>query len=661
MRSRSARSLALAAVGLCVAARTLGSTAAAPADQENIVYPPGANVLDVTKPPYNAKGDGKTDDTQALIQCIDDARARKNICYLPDNTYLVSDTLTYKVSVKDPKYKVEANQYVRIQGQSQRGVVIRLKDNLGFAGPVLSTIKDGNSNIAFANRVANLTVDTGAGNPAAIGIRFSASNGGAFRHVTIKSGDGAGFRGLDIVAQTGPTYLHHLSISGFDTGIFLPYANVFFEHVTLNRQNKAGIVSNAACASFRKILSNNAVPVLVNLGDGQSVLLDSELNGGSDALPALLNPGADGHQAYLLVRNVRTRGYTNAINNKGENIAGADVVEYSSHGVQKLWAETPGRTLNLPIKETPNVAWSADPTDWAFVNEYGAVGDGQADDTAAIQKAMNAGKPIVFFPPGKKYKVTKTITIGGAVGRVLFNYALFDNIPLTFDQPLFKVVDGAAPVVLLEEFQNDFEYYTVVEHATKRTLVLREFWIRRGAAYRNSVTGGEVFIENIPAGVKGAKGSVPYEFTFKDQKVWARNINPEHHYHILNDGSLFWAFGFKSEADAAVFTTINGGLTEILGGNKWSGGRVTGRPEEPCLISVDSHVSASLFEKSGGSKPNPIAVPIRETRNGVTRTLAAADLPRRTQGPGFVLPLYVGYDRAAVDALLRDKFKMEAK
>lgn len=44
------------------------------------------------------------------------------------------------------------------------------------------------------------------------------------------------------------------------------------------------------------------------------------------------------------------------------------------------------------------------------VKDYGAVGDGVADDTAAIQAAMNASRDggIVFLPPGR-YKVTATL------------------------------------------------------------------------------------------------------------------------------------------------------------------------------------------------------------------------------------------------------------
>lgn len=49
--------------------------------------------LDVTKPPYSAKGDGVNDDTKALQDAIDDAYASNLIVYLPQGNYLVSKQL----------------------------------------------------------------------------------------------------------------------------------------------------------------------------------------------------------------------------------------------------------------------------------------------------------------------------------------------------------------------------------------------------------------------------------------------------------------------------------------------------------------------------------------------------------------------------------------
>jgi hypothetical protein len=65
----------------------------------------------------------------------------------------------------------------------------------------------------------------------------------------------------------------------------------------------------------------------------------------------------------------------------------------------------------------------------ANVREFGAVGDGKADDTAAVQRAVNARRGLVRFPAGT-YRLTRTVQVeldktgyvaleGGGVGQVM--------------------------------------------------------------------------------------------------------------------------------------------------------------------------------------------------------------------------------------------------
>jgi uncharacterized protein YjbI with pentapeptide repeats len=66
------------------------------------------------------------------------------------------------------------------------------------------------------------------------------------------------------------------------------------------------------------------------------------------------------------------------------------------------------------------LAWTLDAQDTAqprtsrtagqTVRDFGAVGDGAADDTAAIQRAVNAGVGLLRFPPGR-YRITSPIRI----------------------------------------------------------------------------------------------------------------------------------------------------------------------------------------------------------------------------------------------------------
>ena len=74
------RRLSLTAIALCIGLTASTATA------ETIRYPEGAKIVDVTEPPFNAAGDGETDDTEALVDAVSYAKKHNRIAYLPNGT-----------------------------------------------------------------------------------------------------------------------------------------------------------------------------------------------------------------------------------------------------------------------------------------------------------------------------------------------------------------------------------------------------------------------------------------------------------------------------------------------------------------------------------------------------------------------------------------------
>lgn len=102
--------------------------------------------LDITKQPYNAKGDGKTDDSDAIQKAIDDAYASNLIVYFPEGTYLVSKQLVLN---QYPANWYQKDQGIKFNSQRKFGNIlvgstkgsqrpkIVLKDNSKVADDIL--------------------------------------------------------------------------------------------------------------------------------------------------------------------------------------------------------------------------------------------------------------------------------------------------------------------------------------------------------------------------------------------------------------------------------------------------------------------------------------------------------------------------------------------
>ena len=109
------------------------------------------------------------------------------------------------------------------------------------------------------------------------------------------------------------------------------------------------------------------------------------------------------------------------------------------------------RDVTAKIPELPRLDWE-ERSDWLNVKtKFGAVGDGKADDTAAIQAALDSLKPdgfdqpnTVYLPPGT-YRITKTLTWKHLYGKRLIGHGRDTRI----------VWDGAEPKTPQVMFHSD--------------------------------------------------------------------------------------------------------------------------------------------------------------------------------------------------------------
>jgi hypothetical protein len=599
---------------------TFGSQAAS---AENLLYPADAGVIDVTKPPYNAKGDGKTDDTNALQRVLNDYTGKRNLIFLPNGVYLISRSLV--LPLRNPQGNMSYG-FTNIQGQSRKGAVLRLSDN-AFTDPskpvaVLDSGRHGSADW-FHNSVQNLTIDIGRGNSGAIGLRFFSNNTGCVRDVTIRSRDGWGVVGLDLAYNdmNGPLLIQNLTVQGFQVGVLCGNSvnSQTFSHLRLENQRECGLRNQGQCLAIENLVAVGS-RIAVDNRSGQMALIGAKLTGinKSESPSAIVNTGD------LYARRVQASRYGQAIQDgtgEKQNLTLSPIKEWVSSPAVTLFSTVP-TALNLPVQQTPEVPWD-DPKTWASPFQFGAKREEGADISDGLQRAIDSGATTVYIPTGA-WRITKTIVVRNNVRRILgmAAYLIPDEPVNSQDAPYFRIEDGTAKVVVLERISSGFGGKKIygIQNNTARTVVLRdsEFY-----AYRNQAGAGALFVENVVAGT----------FTFTGQTVWARQLNQESEgTHITNAGGTLWILGLKTERGGTLVATQDGGRSEILGGLCYT---TTAGKLAPMFTNVEASVSVTLGERCYTG--DPYTVIVSETRQGQTRTL-----PNTSPDYKGRLVLYVG-------------------
>ena len=638
-------------------------------------YPEGADVpeavrdtwIDITQPPYNATPDDGSDDTEAFRRAFDEAydqASREDVndatirtIYVPDGVYHISDTLVYS---RSPNVGG-----LNIVGQSRDGTILRLPDNAeGFDNPqaprpVIQYWNDeqdpsvSTGGMAFHNYLWNITIDTGSGNPGAIGVDFYNNNVGGLRNVRIVSRDGQGHSGLALPrTKAGVGYHENLVIEGFDVGINGDGndGNGFtFEGVTLRGQNRFAIVSGRKRFHMRNVVSENEVPAIhMSTRFGNVVMIDSELRGGDASQPAIQY-----REGPLMLRNVAIEGYGElATVRNGDpaplpgdgrvdqfllNAAGR-FTDARDDLVFTLFDDAPGESLGLPIQDPPHVAWETDHASWRIVEDAGDPGANRRN----LQDALDSGATTIYIKPGF-VEIDAPLYIRGHVQRIHGGFGhLRKRPPLATDtdEAALVIEDGNTPLII-EGFAKFGGGVTKnILHRGDRPLIIRDVFMNNayGTFYRNTVDA-ELFIQNVKTRqsdrrYRSYETTPTWVFT-GGQRVWAWNLNPEQQApgQILAQGATLWSLGGKFGERQGPFVMVrDGGRVEVLG--CWFNSN-RGTPG-PMAVVDGGELALVNVRNVEGHEQNPIWV--REVRGDEQREVRTEDvLVGRPRG---YLPLY---------------------
>lgn len=543
-------------------------------------------VIDVTKYPYFADNSGMTDCTDALRKVFDDVMKReikgveetrkklldnegnaflgfenriidgkmrviypefvppRRIIYFPAGTYLVSDTVTYTLknlkNIFNSKPFCELTRGIHLMGESYENTVIKLADkSKGFGencekAVVSYTNAEGAmerecSNVSQLNTFTDLSIDCGIGNLGAVALRFVANNSGRVENVAFYGKDS--LCALQLVNGTEGVF-RNVKADGFAKGIVASHTSMcIFDSITFKNVKQC-------------INNRNAKFALWNTDKGEISLCVET--------PQTLVDGSKKMRSYILKNG--------EIYKNGESLCSINL-EYET----------------IPICNLEMISKNV-----AIVDDYGAVGDGITDCTAAIQAAFESGKPVVAFGSGH-YLVNGKIRVPSTVRLVDFMFCdMFAGKRLINGEidALFVIDEDSDEPLCMRQvytFEQFYGHFRFICHASKRTLVLKDIHNQASATYFNTVSGGKVYLDNC-ASTTGTysmntilnRGTppeycvmIPYEF--HGQQVWAYNLNPERaDIEVLNDDSELIAFGLKVEGPGTAVKTVNGGQTNIF-------------------------------------------------------------------------------------------------
>lgn len=377
---------------------------------------------------FKITNDGKTDVSDELQRAINEVKTNFNfgIVFIPDGTYLISKTIYIPTAVRLIGFGKKRPLF--ILADHSPGFQQQFPEDKGNAKYMFwftssipkpgQPIPDAGAS-TFYSAMSNVDITIGEGNLSAVALRTHFAQHSFISHVDIHIGNGKA--GMFDVGNE----MEDVRFFGGDHGIYTfkpsPGWQFMMVDTYFEGQKKSAIKTQEAGLTIVRMTAKN-VPTVIEINpDFYEKLFIEDSRFENVSGPALIISNENNAYTQISLRHIDCDKVPvlASYRTSGKLIAGSGTyykVKSFNHGLQIASLTTKPvhqitqeietlKSLPEPVKK--DIPAFPDIKTWVNLKTYGARGDGIADDTKAIQQAID-NNDNVYVPQGW-YRVTETI------------------------------------------------------------------------------------------------------------------------------------------------------------------------------------------------------------------------------------------------------------
>ncbi len=389
-----------------------------------IARPDDPHAVYLTAQDFGAYGNGVNDDSDALQHAIDRVQetTHHGVVFIPAGRYLLTRTIHVWAGIrligygaKRPVFLLSSNT----PGFQQRAdrYLLWFTDERTPAGQPIADA----SEFTFYSAVSNIDFEIGAGNPAAVAVRFNVAQHSFISHADFRVGSGRA--AIEQVGNQASDIHIHGGDFGIVTGKTSPAWQFLLMDSSFDSQRVAAIRTQEA--GFTLVRDRFAkVPVAIEIPEGQvEQLYGRDLQMRDIAQTVLRLGDVKNLRSEITLENVACAGVKKFV--EGEEAFGdVSIAQHSfveTRFTLGLEIGADGREKGIVLhhhERTSRVQDAVLQSDipslppmrsWVNVHVLGVKGDGGTDDTLALQRAIDAHATL-FFPSGR-YRLSGSLRL----------------------------------------------------------------------------------------------------------------------------------------------------------------------------------------------------------------------------------------------------------